>query len=72
MIYLAITPLIALIIIAQVFWTDWIVKEIYNKDINNWMIFLSLVIIALFTPKALSGLTCLMMVMATVYIWFIM
>lgn len=67
--------LIALIVIgtiAQVFWADWIVKEIYNKDINNWIILGSLLLLALATPKALNGVFFLAMVVSTIYIWVLM
>jgi hypothetical protein len=67
--------LIALIVIgtiAQVFWADWIVKEIYNKDINNWIILGSLLLLALATPKALNGVFFLAMAASTIYIWVLM
>lgn len=67
--------LIALIFIgtiAQVFWADWIVKEIYNKDINNWIILGSLLLLALATPKALNGIFFLVMAASTIYIWVLM
>jgi len=70
--YIILVPILAILFIAQVYWADWIVKEIFHRDINNWMILISLFTIALFTPKALGGLTVFAMVVSTAYIWFLM
>lgn len=64
--------LIAICTIAQVFWVDWIIQNIFHKDINNWAILGSLVLLALATPKALNGVFFLVMVVSTLYIWILM
>ena len=67
--------LIALIFIgtiAQVFWADWIIQNIFHKDINNWVILGSLLLLALATPKALNGVFFLAMAASTIYIWVLM
>ena len=64
--------LIAICTIAQVFWVDWIIQNIFHKDINNWTILGSLVLLALATPKALNGVFFLVMVVSTLYIWILM
>lgn len=58
--------------IAPVFWADWIIQSIFNKDINNWVIFGSMLLLGLVTPRALNGVLCLAMVAATLYIWVLM
>ena len=70
--YIILAPVLGILIIVQVYWADWIIKAIFHRDINNWMILISLFTIALFTPKALSGLTVLAMVVSTAYIMFLM
>ena len=59
-------------IVAQVFWADWIIQTIFNKDINNWLVLASLCIIALVTPNALRGIAIMAMVVSTLYIWALM
>jgi hypothetical protein len=70
-----ITAIIALVIvplaIASVFWADWIIKELFNKDINNWLILIGLCVIDLCIPRALTGLLTLSMIIASMYILFI-
>lgn len=61
-----------LLIVLEVYWADWIIQTIFNKDFNNWAIFGALVVIAITTPKAMWGLTTLCMVLTTLYIWIAM
>jgi hypothetical protein len=69
---ISIAALFAISIVAQVFWADWIIQTIFNKDINNWLVLASLCIIALVTPNAMRGLAFLVMVVSTLYIWILM
>jgi hypothetical protein len=60
-----------LLTIVSVFWADWIVKELYDKDINNWLLLGGLLATSLCIPRALSGILTLTMVIASFYILFI-
>jgi hypothetical protein len=60
-----------LLTIVSVFWADWIIKELYDKDINNWLLLGGLIVTSLCIPKSLSGLLTLAMVIASFYILFI-
>ena len=55
----------------SVFWADWIIRELYDKDINNWLILAGVIVTSLCIPKSLSGLLTLAMVIASFYILFI-
>ena len=55
----------------SVFWADWIIKELFAKDINNWILLGGLLVTSLCIPKSLSGLLTLAMVIASFYILFI-
>jgi hypothetical protein len=55
----------------SVFWADWIIRELYDKDINNWLILAGVIVTSLCIPKSLSGLLTLAMVVASFYILFI-
>ena len=55
----------------SVFWADWIVKELFNKDINNWLILAGVIVTSLCIPRALNGILTLAMVVASFYILFI-
>jgi hypothetical protein len=68
-IVIVITIILALTV--SVFWADWIVKELFNKDINNWVILVGVIVTSLFIPRALSGILSLAMVVASFYILFI-
>jgi hypothetical protein len=57
------------LIVAEVYWADWVVQSIFNKDFSNWAIFGALVLIALVTPKALHGIITLSLVLSTLFIW---
>jgi hypothetical protein len=63
--------LTALLTAVSVFWADWIIRELFNKDINNWLILAVKLIISLFIPRALSGLLTLVYIVASFYILFI-
>ena len=69
---ISIAALFVIGIVAQVFWADWIIQSIFNKDINNWLVLASLCIIALVTPNALRGIAMMAMVVSTIYIWILM
>jgi hypothetical protein len=55
----------------SVFWADWIIRELYDKDINNWLILAGVIVTSLCIPRALSGILTLAMVIASFYILFI-
>jgi hypothetical protein len=55
----------------SVFWADWIIRELYDKDINNWLILAGVIVTSLCIPKSLSGILTLEMVVASFYILFI-
>jgi hypothetical protein len=57
--------------IISVFWADWIIKELFDKDINNWLLLGGLIVTSLCIPKSLRGLLTLAMVIASFYILFI-
>ena len=61
----------AIIVTASTFWGDWLIKEILNKDINNWLIAAAYLILCLATPEKLRGLPIFVMVVATLYVWFV-
>jgi hypothetical protein len=61
--------IVATIITAATFWSDWLIKEIFNKDINNWIIAAAYLILCIATPKSLQGLPYFVMVVATLYVW---
>lgn len=63
--------LTALLTTISVFWADWIIKELFNKDINNWVILVGVIVTSLFIPRALSGLLTLVHIAASFYILFI-
>ena len=63
--------LTALLTTVSVFWADWIIRELFNKDINNWLILAGVIVTSLFIPRALSGLLTLVYVVASFYILFI-
>jgi tetrahydromethanopterin S-methyltransferase subunit C len=62
---------VAIIVTAATYWGDWLIKEILNKDINNWIIAAAYLILCITTPKSLRGLPLLIMAVATVYVWVI-
>ena len=57
------------LIVAEVYWADWVIQSILNKDYNNWAIFGAMSLIALVTPKALHGIMILGLVLSTIFIW---
>ena len=67
----ATAAIVAIIVTAATYWCDWLIKEILNKDINNWIIAAAYLILCHTTPKSLRGLPLFVMVVATVYVWVI-
>ena len=61
---------IACVIFARVS-ADLIIKELFVKDINNWLLLLGLIATSLCIPRSLNGILSLAMVVATLYILFI-
>jgi hypothetical protein len=66
--FIALTVVLTII---SVFWADWIIRELYTKDINNWLILAGVIVTSLCIPRALSGILTLAMVVASFYILFI-
>jgi len=66
--FIALTVLLTII---SVFWADWIIRELYDKDINNWLILAGVIVTSLCIPRALNGILSLAMVVASFYILFI-
>lgn len=62
---------IVLGIYLQILWTDWAIQRIFNKDFHNLHIFLALFTVELLTPKAIRGITTLILVLMTLYIFLI-
>jgi len=61
--------LLAAIIWFQVWWADWVIQTLFNKDYNNWLILLTLFAFEILTPRCLSGLSSILLFLATLYIW---
>ena len=61
----------ATIVTACTFWGDWLIKEILNKDIDNWLIAAAYLILCSVTPEKLRGLPIFVMVVATLYVWIV-
>jgi hypothetical protein len=53
----------------QVLWADWAITKIFNKDFSNFRIFACMFIVELLTPKALQGLTTIILILMTLYIF---
>lgn len=53
----------------QVLWADWVVRTLFHKDYNNWTVLLALFILELLTPKPLRGLSTIILLLMTLYIW---
>lgn len=64
-----IIALVAVIYYLCVIWADWVIKSIWDKDINNWLILAAFLVLGLFTPKSLRGWPMLLVAIGTVYIW---
>jgi hypothetical protein len=55
----------------QVLWTDWAVQKIFNKDFHGFKIFLALFIIESLAPRAIKGITTIILILMTLYIFLI-
>lgn len=64
-----VAAIIIITAILEVFWADWIIKNVYNKDINNWSILGVMILLALIMPKSLKALPFTVLLLHTVYIW---
>jgi len=53
----------------QVWWADWVVQSLFNKDYNNWLILAVLFVFEILTPERLRGLTSMLLFLSTIYIW---
>lgn len=61
--------LLVAIIWFQVWWADWVVQSLFNKDYNNWLILAVLFALEILTPDRLRGLTSMLLFLSTIYIW---
>lgn len=53
----------------QVLWADWAVQRIFNKDFHGFKIFLTLFVIESLAPKAIKGITTIILILMTLYIF---
>ena len=59
----------SLVIYLQVLWADWAITKIFNKDFHNLKIFAALCIVEMLSPKALQGITMIILILMTLYIF---
>lgn len=64
--------IIAVSVYLQVLWADWVVRTLLDKDYNNWAILLALFVFEAFTPRVLRGLSTIILILCTLYIWCIL
>lgn len=67
-----ITTLFLVIILGcylQVLWADWAVQKIFNKDYSGLQIFIALFLIESFSPKAIKGITTIILILMSLYIF---
>ena len=67
-----ISLIFAIIIIGvylQVLWTDWAITKIFNKDFNDFKIFACICVVEMLAPKSLQGLTTIILILMTLYIF---
>jgi hypothetical protein len=64
--------IIAVSVYLQVLWADWVVRTLLDKDYNNWAILLALFVFEAFTPRVLRGLSSIILILCTLYIWCIL
>lgn len=55
----------------QVLWTDWAVHEIFKKDFNNFLIYAALLTVEAAAPKSMKGITVLILILMTLYIFLL-
>lgn len=53
----------------QVLWADWAINKIFAKDFNNFKIFACMCIIEILSPKALQGITTIILILMTLYVF---
>ena len=53
----------------QVWWADWVVESLFNKDYNNWLILAVLFAFEILTPDRLRGFGSTILLLSTIYIW---
>lgn len=53
----------------QVLWADWAIHKIFAKDFNNFKIFACMCVVEILTPKSLQGLTTIILILMTLYIF---
>ena len=53
----------------QVLWTDWAIQRIFNKEYAWWQLFAGLFLLELLAPKALQGISWIILFLMTLYIW---
>ena len=61
--------IVALGIYLQVLWADWAIIKIFNKDFHNLKICVALCIVEMLSPKALQGITMIVLILMTLYIF---
>ena len=62
---------VGILAILQVMWADWAIRTIFNRDFHGLQIFAGMLIIELLCPKALSGLTTILLLLMTLYIFLV-
>lgn len=68
----AATAAVALVVVMvwfQVWWADWVVQSLFNKDYNNWLILAVLIVFEILTPSRLRGFGSTILLLSTIYIW---
>ena len=53
----------------QVLWTDWAIREIFKKDINDFLIYVALCVIEAVMPKPMKGITLPILILMTLYVY---
>jgi hypothetical protein len=61
--------LLVAIVWFQVWWADWVVQSLFNKDYNNWLILAVLFAFEILTPDRLRGFGSTILLLSTIYIW---
>lgn len=55
----------------ETLWADWAVQRIFNKDFHNLTIFAALVTLEILAPKALKGISLIVLLLMTFYIFLV-
>lgn len=61
--------IMALAIYLQVLWADWAIQRIFSKDFHDLKIFATMCIVEMLSPKALQGITMIVLILMTLYIF---